>query len=123
MLTDSFLKKLRQDPEIRYYFRYPLHQKDFHEVRERGRLLGRIAAKPLYGKLSPEGKVDRSSGYSGRIAIIFIPTKARSASSARLVFTEISSQRITTSTGKRNWTDILAAAEEAVRKTIRGEGN
>ncbi len=55
MFQDLDLADLRHIPEIGYYFRYPLHHSDFREVRVEGRLLGRYAAKPLYGRLTPQG--------------------------------------------------------------------
>ncbi len=85
MFKDLDLSGLRRMPEIAFYFRYPLHHADFREVRDEGRLLGRYAAKPLYGRLTPEGKVDRSAGYDGQVAVIFLPARARSVRSARLL--------------------------------------
>jgi hypothetical protein len=62
MFKDLDLSGLRRMPEIAFYFRYPLHHADFREVRDEGRLLGRYASKQLYGRLTPQGKVDRSAG-------------------------------------------------------------
>jgi hypothetical protein len=45
------LRALRRDPCVAFYFRCPLHHSDFHELRQHGRLLGRFAARPLYGRL------------------------------------------------------------------------
>ncbi len=55
MFQDLDLSGLRHMPEIAFYFRYPLHHADFREVRDEGRLLGRYATKPLYGRLTPQG--------------------------------------------------------------------
>ncbi len=114
------LQALRRRPDIAYYFRYPLHHKDFHEIRENGRLLGRFAAKPLYGRLTPGGKVDRSAGYNGQVAVIYIPARSRSARSAQLILTETAPETITLPNGQRNWATINQAAEKAVREFPEG---
>jgi hypothetical protein len=82
MFEEFDLQALRHIPQFAYYFRYSLRHRDFHEVREQGRLLGRMAAKPLYGRLTREGKVDRSSGFNGQVAVIFIPARARTPRAA-----------------------------------------
>src|SRR5262249_57610992 len=82
------LQALRHIPQFAYYFRYPLRHRDFHEVREQGRLLGRMAAKPLYGRLTREGKVDRSSGFNGQVAVIFIPARAPAPPAPLLFITQ-----------------------------------
>ena len=109
---------LRHDRNIRYYFRYPLNREDFFEIRERHRLLGIAAAKPLYGRLTPKGEVDRSGGFNGRIAIIFLPARSRNPRRARLFFTTIPKKRITTPRHTRNWKAIHAAAEREVKKQL-----
>jgi hypothetical protein len=110
------LRGLRRLPRFAYYFRYPLHHRDFHEVREDERLLGRIAAKPLYGRLTREGKVDRSAGFNGQVAVIFIPARARTPRAAEVLLTKMSPRRVTKADGRRNWEAIYAAAETAVRR-------
>ena len=117
MFKDIDLQPLRKMPGFAYYFRYDLHHSDFYELRENGRLLGRIAAKPLYGKLEPNGKVDKSSGFNGEIAVIFIPARSKSVKSARLLMTKIPRDQIVKSDGKRNWPLIRAAADEAVLRS------
>ncbi len=114
MFKNFDLGSLKKNPEIAFYFRYRLHHSDFHELRENGRLKGYVAAKPLYGRLTPEGKVDKAAGFNGQIAVVFIQSPARSERQARLIITEISRAEITTSTGKRNWPRIRAAADRAV---------
>ncbi len=111
---------LRSVPGIAFYFRYPLHHTDFKELREgpRGRLLGRYAAKPLYGRLTKAGQVDRSAGYNGRIAIIYLPPRARTATSAELMFTRMPKERVTLPNGRRNWPAIRQAAERAIRHKL-----
>lgn len=109
---------LRRDPQIAFYFRYPLRQRDFHKLYENGRVLGRYAAKPLYGRLTNEGKVDRSAGFNGQVAIIFIPTLARRAAAVRLLFTEMPPGDVTLANGHRNWLAIRRAAKRAIRRAI-----
>jgi hypothetical protein len=105
------LRALRRDPCVAFYFRCPLHHSDFHELRQHGRLLGRFAAKPLYGRLTGEGKIDRSVGFNGHIAIIFLPTRARTARAATLLFTRLPREQVASRNGRRNWPAIRAAAE------------
>lgn len=116
MFKDFDLSILRRNPQIAFYFRYPLHHSDFFELRENGRLLGRVAAKPLYGRLTREGKVDRSAGFNGDVAVLFIPARARSARAAELVLTHMPSEAVTRPDGKRDWPKIRAVAARAVRK-------
>ncbi len=118
MFKNFDLSGLRHDPQIAFYFRYPLYHSDFRELRENGRLLGRIAAKPLYGKLTPAGRVDRRAGFNGQIAVLFIPARARRPQAARLLLTRLPRARITLTNGKRNWPAIRAAAEKAVRQLV-----
>ena len=107
---------LRRNPQVAFYFRYALHLADFHEVREQGRLIGRYAAKPLYGKQTTTGKLDRAAGFDGRIAVIFIPARARTARAAVVLITRVAAQQVTLANGRRNWPAIRAAAEQAVRR-------
>lgn len=112
------LRALRRMPKFAFYFRYPLQQKDFHEIREGGRLRGYYAAKPLYGRLTAAGKVDRSAGFNGEIAAIFIPSPARSLQRAERLITRIGRNQVTLSNGKRNWPAIRQAAEEAILERL-----
>ncbi len=119
MFKNFDLGALRRNPQTAFYFRYPLHHSDFRELRDSdGRLLGRYAAKPLYGKLTSDGKVDRSAGFNGQVAIIFIPPGARSAKSAQLLLTRMPRERVTRANGKRNWDAIRDAAERALRRKL-----
>lgn len=105
---------LRRLPRFRHYFRYPLHAHDFRPLRDpRGRLRGYYAAKPLYGKLDARGRVDRSAGFDGRIAGIFVPSPARSLRHARLFFARMRKDRVAHD-GRRNWPAIRAAAERVL---------
>jgi hypothetical protein len=106
MFKDLDLAELRRMPAIAFYFRYLLHHADFREVRVEGRLRGRYAAKPLYGRLTPEGAVDRSAGYNGQVAVVFLPARARSVHSARLILTRMPRTRVAVSDGRRNWPAI-----------------
>ncbi len=114
------LSRLRRDPRVAFYFRYPLYHKDFRELRDEksGRLLGRYAAKPLYGRLTAEGRVDRSAGFDGQVAVIFLPAAARSAERAQLLLTRLPREQVVLANGRRNWGAIRRAAERAVRRRL-----
>jgi hypothetical protein len=118
MFKELDLSELRRMPKIAFYFRYPLHHVDFHDIRTEGRLLGRYAAKPLCGRLTPQGTVDRSAGYNGQVAVVFLLARARSLRSARLLLTRMPKSRVSLPNGRRNWPAIRAAAERAIRRTI-----
>ena len=118
MLDDIDLDALRRVPRISYYFRYPLHRSDFHEPREQDRLRGHYTAKPLHGRLTPKGRVDRSAPYNGDVAALFVPTEARTVADARVVLTHIAPRRITLATGRRNWPAIRMAAEHGIREML-----
>src|SRR5690242_12876530 len=118
MFEDFDLRPLRSLPRVAYYFRYPLHHAEFRELRERGRLLGRIAAKPLYRRLTDEGKVDRSAGFNGKVAIIFIPARSRKPEAAQLLFARMPPGRVKRADGRRNWPAIYEVAERAVRRSL-----
>jgi hypothetical protein len=120
MFENFDLQALRRVPQFAHYFRYPLRHADFREVREGGRLLGRMAAKPLYGRLTLAGKVDRSAGFDGRVAVIFIPARARTPRVAKLLIARAPRRRITKPDGRRNWEVVYAAAETAVRNYCAG---
>lgn len=115
------LRALRRIPEFAFYFRYPLHHADFAQLRLNGRLRGYYAAKPLYGKLKASGRVDRSAGFDGQVAVIFIPSPARSLKSAQLLVTRMPKSRVTRSDEKRNWPAIRAAAEAAIVEKLEVE--
>ena len=105
-------------PRFRHYFRYPLHARDFHPLR-RGRLLGYYSAKPLYGRLDAMGGVDRSAGFNGEIATVFVPSPARSWRHARLLQARMPRASVTRADGRRNWPAINAAAEDAILRGLR----
>jgi len=112
------LHSLRHHPRVAFYFRYPLYHNAFQPVKKNKRVAGYFAAKPLYGKLTSAGKVDRASGFSGKIAIIFIPSPARSLKQAKLLFARMAKSQVTLPNGKRNWPALRQAAERAVRKKL-----
>lgn len=103
-----------------HWFRYSLHARDFHPLREaKSRSLrGYYTAKPLYAKLDARGRVDRSSGFDGRIAGVFVPSPARSWRQAKLFLTNMPKDEVGRPDGTRNWTAINGAAERALRKMI-----
>jgi len=113
---------LRRDPQIRFYFRYTLHSGDFFTIRANNRVLGRATAKPLYGRLTPQGRVDRSRGFNGQIAIVFLPAHSRGLEPSKLLFTRIKRQVTTTAGRRRNWNAILAAAAAKIKRYLREEG-
>jgi hypothetical protein len=106
--------------DFAHWFRYPLHAHDFHPLRDAASnaLRGYYTAKPLYGKLDARGRVDRGSGFDGRIAGVFVPSPARSWRQAELFFATMPKTEVARADGKRNWPAINAAAERELRKTI-----
>lgn len=110
----------RAMPGFGHWFRYPLHRHDFHALRnaQARLLLGYYSAKPLYGKLDANGRVDRSAGFDGRVAGVFVPSPARSWVQAELFFTEMAKQDVTRADGRRNWPAINAAAERELRARL-----
>ncbi|TWI05771.1 hypothetical protein IP90_00027 [Luteimonas cucumeris] len=108
-------------PGARHYFRYPLHDDDFHALRQQRRLLGYYAAKPLYGRLGRldrRGRVDRSAGLNGEVIALFVPSPARSWSQARLVHARMPAAQTRREDGRRNWPAIRATAEAAIRREL-----
>jgi hypothetical protein len=112
----------RELAEFSHWFRYPLHARDFHPWRntESNALRGYYSAKPLYAQLDAGGRVDRGSGFDGRIAGVFVPSPARSWRQARLFFAKMPKNEVARADGRRNWLAINAAAERALRNTQPG---
>jgi hypothetical protein len=109
-------------PGFAHWFRYHLHANDFCALRadgDRGRLLGYYAAKPLYGRLDAQGRVDRSAGFNGEVVAVFVPSPARSWRHARLVRTRMPRERVRRADGRRDWPAIRRAAEAAIRRGLR----
>lgn len=115
MIDDIDLERLGRIPQISYYFRYPLHREDFHELKVQEALRGHYTAKPLYGRLTTSGHVDRSAGYNGDVAALYVPVHARSADDARVLLTHIDPADVALPSGRRNWSCIRAAAEQKIR--------
>jgi len=105
-------------PRFRHYFRYPLHARDFHPLR-RDRLLGYYSAKPLYGRLGAQGRVDRSAGFNGEVVAVFVPSPARSWRSARLLQARMPRASVARADGRRDWPAINVAAERAILEALR----
>lgn len=114
MIDDLDQAELRRVPRISYYFLYPLHRNDFHELSIREQLRGHYTAKPLYGRLTLSGHVDRSADYNGDVAAIYVPVEAHSVDEASLLFTHIDPADVMLPTGQRNWSSIRAAAEHEI---------
>ena len=118
MLDDIDLADLQRQPRVSRYFRYRLHRRDFHELGLKDRPLGHYAAKPLYARLTPQGRVDRSSGYSGEVAALFVPREATTPDAARLILARMDPRRVAHPGGRRNWRAIRAAAEGGIREVL-----
>jgi hypothetical protein len=112
----------RQLAGFSHWFRYPLHARDFHPLRDgqSQRLRGYYTAKPLYAGLDARGRVDRSAGFDGRIAGVFLPSPARSWRQAQLFFANMPKKEVARADGKRNWPAINAAAERALIRRTSG---
>ena len=108
-------------PSFAHWFRYPLHAQDFHALRAAvdARLLGYYAAKPLYGKLDAQGRVDRSAGFNGEVVAVFVPSPARSWKRARLVKARMPRKQVQRADGRRNWVAIRRAAEQSLLESLR----
>lgn len=123
MIGSISLEALQTDPRIRFYFRYPLRKADFQPIRTEERLRGHFAAKPLYDRLTPAGRVDKSAGLSGRVVVLFLPAEADSPAQARLLFTELPKELIEKENGRRNWPAIRQAAQAAVRRHLDSQNH
>lgn len=110
----------RDLPRFRHWFRYPLHRHDFQPLRATRdqRLLGYYTAKPLYGRLDAAGRVDKSAGFNGEIAGVFVPSPARSWRQAELFFAKMPKNEVARPDGQRNWPAIHAAAEHALHERL-----
>ena len=106
MLNDLNLDELRKNRRIGYYFRYPLHHNNFRTLTVRGHSLGYYTAKPLYGRLTTEGRVDKSAGFNGDIAILFVPPGAKTSEDVEVFVAHTQPENIQLDNGKRNWKKI-----------------
>jgi hypothetical protein len=104
--------QIDRDERLRHYFRYKLHEKDFRPAIDgQGRTLGHFYAKPLYGRLDERGRVDRSAGFNGEIAIaIAEPEDGR----LTLLFTHLPKEEIVRADGRKNWPAIREAARRRI---------
>ncbi|WP_300600885.1 hypothetical protein [Niabella sp.] len=122
MIDDLDLDALRKTRRIGYYFRYPLHRNDFHDLKIDNELRGHYTAKPLYGRLTPEGRVDTTAGFNGAIAVLYVPLKAGDPDQATLFITHTTPDVLRLSNGKRNWKKIRAVAVKAIIERLAKEG-
>ena len=120
MIDDLDLEELRKIPRFSFYFRYPLHRNNFYDLEIKNRLRGHYTAKPLYGRLTAEGRVDKSAGFNGDIAALFVPLDAETVQEAELFITHTDPIKIVTSEGTKNWKAINAIAEQSIKKRIAG---
>ena len=119
MIDDLNLDDLRRIPRLSYYFRYPLHRQDFHEFKlPNNDVRGHYAAKALYSGLKPDRRVDRSTGYSGDIATLFVPLEAKIVNETSIIISHLARQRIMLPNGHRNWPAIRAAAENSIYEAL-----
>src|SRR5262245_52109423 len=101
-----------RDEQFRYYFRYKLHEKDFRPaVDGQGRTLGHFYAKPLYGRLDERGRVDKSAGFNGEIAIAYAEAEEGHLT---LLFTHLPKEEIVRHDGRRDWPAIREAARRRI---------
>ena len=118
MITDFAIDDLRKVRAISFLFRYPLHLRDFHEMRRGSELRRHYAAKALFNDCSASGEVDRTTGYSGEIVALYVPITARRADEARICTTRIPPDLVLRNDGRRNWPEILKAAEACLQRMI-----
>ncbi|MBO9592246.1 MAG: hypothetical protein J7599_05000 [Niabella sp.] len=118
MIDDLNLDELRKLRRIGYYFRYPLHRNNFHALRIGGHLYGHYTAKPLYGRLTPEGRVDKSAGFNGDVAVLFVPLKANVLEDVELLIAHSAPKNMIAPAGTRNWKKINEIAEAALTKRL-----
>jgi hypothetical protein len=101
-----------RDERLGHYFRYKLHEKDFRPaVDGQGRTLGHFYAKPLYGRLDDRGRVDRSAGFNGEIAIAFAEPQDGHVT---LLFAHLPKEEIARADGRKNWPAIREAARRRI---------
>jgi hypothetical protein len=101
-----------RDGRFRHYFRYKLHEKDFRPALDgQGRTLGHFCAKPLYGRLDDRGRVDKSAGFNGEIAIAFAEPEEGHLT---LLFTCLPREEIVEADGRKNWSAIREASRRRI---------
>ena len=119
MIDDLDLHELRKTRRLGYYFRYPLHRNNFHDLKTGNHLEGHYTAKPLYGRLTPEGRVDKSAGFNGEIAVLFVPLAAKCPDDVALFTFHTIPGYIQLYTGKRDWRKINTLAETYLIKRLK----
>lgn len=82
------------------------------------KLRGHYTAKPLYGKLTAEGRVDKTSGFNGDIAALFVPLAAQNPQDARLYIAHTESAAIVDARGQKNWPVINNIAAQYIKEQI-----
>ncbi|PPK99964.1 hypothetical protein [Parapedobacter indicus] len=118
MIDDLDLDELRKMRRIGYYFRYPLHRNNFHDLKIKDRICGHYTAKPLYGRLTPKGHVDKSAGFNGDVAVLYVPLEAKTSDDAELFISHTDPKNIQLATGKRNWKKINEIAVKSIIKRL-----
>ena len=119
ILSDFDMKALRKIPRVSYYFLYLLHTKDFRDLEICGKLRGHYTAKPLYGRMTKDGYVDKTAGFNGDIAALFIPIEAKALEEAELLITHMEVNHITLPAGRKNWPLIHSVAEKAIKEALK----
>ncbi len=114
MIDDLDLEKLHKTPRIGYYFRYTLHRSNFHELKIGNHIYGHFTAKPLYGRLTAQGRVDKSAGFNGDVAIIFVPSAVKTLDDVELFVAHTTPASIQLPGGKRNWKVINETAAKFI---------
>ena len=123
MIDDLDLDALRKMHRIGYYFRYPLHRNNFHDLKIRDHIYGHYTAKPLYGRLTPEGRVDKSAGFNGDVAVLYVPLEAKTPGEVELFIAHTAPSNIQLPTGKRNWAKINEVAVRSITKQLEDNGS
>lgn len=123
MIDALDLDKLRKTGRIGYYFRYPLHRNNFHELKTGNQLCGHYTAKPLYGRLTPEGRVDKSAGFNGEVAVLYVPLGSKQYEDVELIIEHSRPENMQLPNGKRNWEKINEIAASAVKKRLGEMGS
>ena len=118
MIDDLDLKELRKISRIGYYFRYDLHRHDFHELTYKRSVRGHYAAKPLYGQMTPKGRVDTSGSFNGDVAALFVPISAKTAKDVQLFITHTNPATLTLENGKKNWKVINSTAGRYIKRKL-----
>ncbi len=118
MIDEFNLDELRKTRRIGYYFRYPLHRTNFHELKINDHIFGHYTAKPLYGHLTTNGFVDKSAGFNGDIAVLYVPLQAKNLDDVELFISHTAPNNIQLPTGKRNWKKINKTAVKSLKERL-----